>query len=272
MKAIRIFTAAIFLILAALTVLSFVRNLSLDRTPPVIACDAEILEISVNDGNDALCRGITASDSQDGDLTDRVFVEHTSGLIDSNTAKVTYAVFDSSDNVAKLTRYVRYTDYKKPKFEITKPLIYKMGEQITLLDRLTVTDVVDGDITNQLRLTMSYLSNSAAGRYPIMLQATNSLGDTAFLPVTVIVIGNSPRLPEITLTDYLVYIPTGSTFSAERYLWGIRDPGSTKQPELDKVDIDDSALNTDTPGVYEIVYSYSNGVLSCDTILTVVVE
>ncbi len=272
MKAIRIFSISIFLVLAGLTALTFTRYLAEDHTPPVITCDSEILAINVTDDETVLCQGITAWDNPDGDLTSQVFVEHTSGLIDANTAKVTYAVFDSSDNVAKLTRYVRYTDYKKPKFQITKPLIYKMGEQITLLDRLVVSDVVDGDITSQLRLTMSYLSNSAAGRYPIMLQATNSLGDTAFLPVTVIVVGNSPRLPEITLTDYLIYVPAGTKLLPRQYLDSVRDPGAAKQPGLEKVAVDVGMLDMETPGVYEIIYSYSNGVLGCETILTVVVE
>ena len=74
MKAIRIFSISIFLVLAGLTALTFTRYLAEDHTPPVITCDSEILAINVTDDETVLCQGITAWDNQDGDLTSQVFV------------------------------------------------------------------------------------------------------------------------------------------------------------------------------------------------------
>ena len=82
------------------------------------------------------------------------------------------------------------------------------GKTVTLLDRLTAYDQVDGDLTGSIRMTIQNLNIAAAGVYSITLQVTNSLGDTAVLPLSVIVQETS-KLPSITLQEYLVYLDQG---------------------------------------------------------------
>ena len=150
------------------------------KDPPTISCPSEILEVSAGDDETALLSGITASDPQDGDLTDQVIIGGISKLISKDTAKVTLLVFDSDDNMGSCIRYIRYTDYQRPQFAINQPLVYASTEEVTLLNRLSATDVVDGDITKRIRVsTLASTNNSEV--YDITIQVTNSVGDTAWL-------------------------------------------------------------------------------------------
>ena len=55
--------------------------------------------------------------------------------------------------MATCSRTVRYTDYEKPHFSLSQGLVYPVGGSVTLLDRLTATDVIDGDISDNIRVT-----------------------------------------------------------------------------------------------------------------------
>ena len=60
--------------------------------PPVISCPQGILEVSASDDESILLSGVTASDPQDGDLTNQVIIGGISKLISKDTAKVTLLV------------------------------------------------------------------------------------------------------------------------------------------------------------------------------------
>ena len=273
MKQVRSIVIALFVVMLALTVLSewYVRTRR-DDTPPTIRCDSEVLEVSVQADKAELCQGVTAQDDRDGDITDRVMVEHVSNLLSENTARITYVVFDSSDNAATCTRTIRYTDYQKPRFYLSQPLQYAVGDTITLLDRLTAVDALDGDITEKIRMTASNLSNALEGTYHVTVQVTNSLGDTTVLPLTILVVGGSGyRTPTIALTDYLVYLDAGSDFDPADYIQKITDPGAdARNVPKSEAEIR-SDVDPDTPGVYEVTYSYTGASKEAKTILTVVV-
>ena len=158
-----------------------------DDTPPVITADSDTVEVSVNDGEEKLLSGIKATDRQDGDLTASVTVSGISKLISENTAKVSYIVFDSDRRIGTYTRYVRYTDYRRPRFELKKPLSFSKSDDITLSGRLYAYDVIDGDISGSVKVSARDLTVSDNGVYSITVQVTNSLGDTSSvrLPVAI---------------------------------------------------------------------------------------
>lgn len=243
-----------------------------DNQPPTLTCPEGVLEVSVQAEPSALLQGLSAQDNRDGDITDKIMVEHISGLISENTARITYVVFDSSDNAAKCTRTVRYTDYQKPRFRLTAPLQYYVGDTITLQDRLSAVDELDGDISEKIRLTASNLSNTLAGTYHVTVQVTNSLGDTTVLPLTILVEGGSSlRTPSIQLSDYLVYLDAGSQFDPHQYLQKVTDPAApSRQGNLNQVEIL-SEVEPEVPGVYEVTYSYEGTSREGKVILTVVV-
>lgn len=274
MKLLRGIIIGLFAVLVALTGASeWYARTQVDRTPPTITCEDGVLEVSVRADRSELMQGVTARDDRDGDLTERIMVEHVSNLTGADTARITYVVFDSSDNAATCSRTIRYTDYQKPRFQLTAPLHYYVGDTITLLDRLTAVDVIDGDLQEKIRLTASNLTNTLAGTYHVTVQVTNSLGDTSVLPLTILVDSGSGYLvPEIRLTDYLVYLNAGSRFDPGSYVRSITDPSAgNKNVDRSQAEIF-SEVDPNTPGTYEVVYSYTgSGGREGKTILTVVV-
>ena len=85
------------------------------------------LHISVNDPPEALLQGLSAWDATDGDLTDRIMVASISHFLEPGTVNVHYVVFDAHNNSATTTRRVTYTDYKSPRFNLTKTPVYVRG-------------------------------------------------------------------------------------------------------------------------------------------------
>ena len=239
-------------------------------TPPVLTSDRELLTVSVKDAPETFFAGITATDKQDGDLTDKVQISGISKLVGNNTAKITYIVFDSRDNLATLTRRVQYTDYSLPRFSVTQPLIYYNYENIALLDRLSVQDVIDGDITDMVRVS-PLATTSEADTYLITCQVTNSMGDTASQILPVIQLSGSSSLsrPQVLLKDYLIYLQAGASFNAKSYLSSVK----TAEGNGSLADVTISGtVDTDTPGTYMVRYTYPDAGGYGIAILTVVVE
>lgn len=238
------------------------------KEPPVISCPSGVLEVSASDDESVLLTGVTASDAQDGDLTDQIIIGGISKLISKDTAKVTFMVFDSDDNMGKYVRYIRYTDYRRPQFDITAPLTFASTGEVSLLDRLKATDVVDGDISSQIRVsTLASTDNSEV--YDITIQVTNSVGDTAWLELPVLVQETDPLRPVIELSSYLVYLEPGSSFDPASYLSALTVSGTVE--DVSKAAIS-SNVDTQTVGTYRVMYTYSAGSSTGTAILTVVVQ
>lgn len=238
------------------------------KVPPVISCPDEVLEVSATDPLSVLLQGVTASDAQDGDLTNRVIVGGVSKLISGDTAKVTLLVFDSHDNMAKYTRHIRYTDYRRPRFTIRQPLVYSPTEEVSILERIGATDVMDGDLSNAIRIS-TLDASSDSSRYTITIQVTNSLGDTAALELPVLLLESDPLRPVVELSSYLVYLEKDQAFDPASLLSSVTLPYS--KADLTKADIE-SNVDTSTPGVYEVTYAYTFEGRMGIAIATVVVQ
>lgn len=235
---------------------------------PTISCPQGVLEVSAKDDETVLLTGVTAHDSQDGDLTDQVIIGGISKLISKDTAKVTLMVFDSDHNMGKVVRYIRYTDYQRPQFTITKPLVFSSAKEASLLDRLKATDVVDGDISSQIRVsTLADTDNSQVKN--ISVQVTNSMGDTAWLQLPVLIQETNPLRPVIDLSNYLVYLEVGDSFDPAAYLSGLTVAGVAMETTDVTVKSD---VDTTQIGTYRVEYSYSSDGFTGLAILTVAVQ
>ncbi len=270
MKALKISLIALFCVVTVLFASTTVYQRFIHPDdPPTITCADDVLEIRVKDGESALLTGVTATDPQDGDLTDRVRVAGVSKLISRDTAKVTYLVFDSDNNMGSYTRQVRYTDYERPHFEVNEPLLFSAEQDITPSALIRAVDVLDGDISGSLRISTLNLSNTT-GIYTIMVQVTNSLGDTARQELPVIVTGDLNARASVRLSTYLVYLEQGSDFDAASYLRTVTAPDG-KAAALSEVQIA-GEVDTATAGTYNVTYTYGSGDTAGTAILTVVIQ
>lgn len=236
-----------------------------DTVPPVITLDSDSITVSVEDGRDALLRGVTASDAKDGDLTGQIIVSGVSKLISNNTAKVSYMVFDMAGNMASATRYVVYSDYHRPRFMLTTPLVYSLGETVSITGRLQAQDAMDGDITSSIRVLSSDIISSTEGVYNLTLQVINSLGDTAQVTLPVTIRAEADGDSAVKLRRYLVYVGLGDNFEPRNYIESV-SAGSVSDVRID------SNVDTQSAGCYLVTYTVTSGGRSSSALMTVVVE
>ena len=276
LKYIRIILVTFFsLALLAAVGLYYYEATHTDSTPPVFQAATDLLEVSVTDPQEVLLEGLTAYDNVDGNVTGKIRVKSISSLINETDVRVDYIVFDEAANHAVYSRTVRYVDYVPPRFTLNRPMIFRMGETVNFRDSVKVTDLRDGDISNKLKLEETTVVNTTPGFYSATLSCTNNMGDTVYLPLSIQITDNSVSRPQITLTDYLIYVEQGSKVQFRKYLKRVtdplRDPDQVISPSL--VIVNSSNVDVDTPGVYEVYYYFTgaSGEIAY-VILTVIVE
>lgn len=258
------------LMLAAFVGTRLYDRMYVDRTAPVIECDSNVIQVSVKDRESALLRGVRAYDSKDGDLTSQVIVQSVTKLITSDTAKVTYMVFDSANNMASASRTVQYTDYEKPKLSMDDPLIFTVADTVTILDKIKAEDVLDGDISDNVRVISQNVSSNYEGVFSATVEVMNSLGDIEVLPLKVIINNTSALRPLVKLTEYITYVESGAEFDPYDYIQSVRDINGKS---VDKHEVmADESVDTDTPGNYEVCYTYTSGYQTFTVYLAVVVK
>ncbi len=257
MRAIKIITAVLLVLTAALFVGSgvYVRMSGLREGPVLQGC-AEPLEISIHAGEEVLLAGVTASDAQDGDLTENIIVGGVSALTGENGAKVRYMVFDSHGNMDSVTRELHYTDYRRPAIQVRAPLRYASVEDVKLLERVTAVDLVDGDLTDQVRVSTLWKTDRE-DVYSVTVMVTNSLGDTATVELPVIICPEG--VAGVELRRQVLYLDVGAEF----------DP-MAQIMSADSLIEARSEVDTSTPGCYWVWYFKGDGTVF--SILTVIVE
>ena len=267
MRRLHIIVLAALVLSAALLAASTVAGrLRQDDTLPEIRCSEEPLTVSVQAGSDSLLEGVTAWDEKDGDLTPELLVQRIQREEDSGRLTVTYAVADSDHHVTARSRTLIYSDYTPPRFTLSRELRYEQGATLLVRDRLGATDLLDGSISDRIKITATSLSTNYEGIYPLTVEVSNSLGDTASLTLDVEIRSRLAGEPIISLRTYLVYLGAGQELSALDYLASVTGGDETAV----YVTLPEGGLQ---PGVNKVRYSCTGytGVTG-STIFYVIVE
>ncbi len=260
-----------------LAVYQVIWNQAYDRDPPVITMDSDELTLSVSDPESDLLQGVTATDPQDGDVTGSLVVESVRGVVADQEFTVTYAAFDSAGNVVKAQRTVHYSDYVSPKFSLTGSLLLRSSSSLDIFSELQAEDVFDGNLTDRIKATLTGGGQqiSDPGDYTVEFRVTNSLGDTAYLEAPIRVVAAEDSNAEITLTDYLIYVPKGENLQPKEYLDTMKAGSETislgRYNADEFIDVD-SHVDTDTPGTYWVDYTVTYEDYTGQSRLIVVVE
>lgn len=243
-----------------------------DTRGPVIEVNNDKLRVSTKVTEEELLLAATAFDEKDGDVTDSLLIAELSRLSKNNTRTITFAAFDSKGNISEVKGQLSYTDYIPPRFSLSKPLIFEVGDSESILDFMTVQDCIDGDLTDRIKYETRQLGlGSSEGIYPIEFQVTNSAGATVYLPTEVEFYNPNLVKPEliplIHLNSYVVYRKTGEPFDARSYLEGVTynnvqysfregTDGENVEPVISRYDVEVATdLNIMLPGVYTVGYS-----------------
>ena len=253
---------------------------------PVIFYPEGVLEISVQDGEEALLQGVTAKDDKDGDVTGSILVEKLSGFDGENRREVTYAAFDSDGNVTKATREIVYTDYTPIRFQLNHSLRYRTGETINLSELVGASDSLDGDLSDKVKVKLeSGLSTRTSGVYRIQFSVTNSACDPRILDTELEVYDAAMNEAVVNLTTYLIYYEDGKpdyySYLDSVIVGGIHynfQNGKNIATGTDGSTLSRSSLqirsNVDpsTPGVYPVYLIYQDDAYQGMAQLMVVVE
>ena len=249
MKKIKIFVFILFFLLSGLYVFYIYRDRTeTDTVPPVISMESESISVKVDADDKELLKGVTAIDDRDGDVTDSVIIESISSLSDSNTRVVTYAAFDNGNNVSRMSRTIVYEDYSPPKFELSRSLVYRTIEYADVLSDISARDVLGNNLSGQIKLRYadSYTEiPNMEGIYTVKVSVTDSFGRESSLNLNVDVVktnGNIYNLPEIVLSDYLVYVDRGTPFDVSEYITDITVSGNSMPELIPNITIDTNLI------------------------------
>lgn len=265
MKILERVTVIVFVaVLAVFIGVNAYTRMAVDTTPPQISCGTDTIDISVSDPESVLLQGVTAKDDRDGDLTGSILIKGVTNLLSGNTARVSYVVFDSANNMATCQRTIRYTDYEKPRFALSQPLIYPEGGPVMVLDKLSAADSAGKDISDNISIVSQNIDIYTAGQYFLTAQVSNSQGDIESVTLPVIISSAKKQLVE--LKEYLVYLDQGAGFNSGSYVSSVKDSAGAAY-DLSHLSVE-GQVDTSVPGTYYVSYSFQ----TCTVILTVVVR
>lgn len=240
-----------------------------DYAAPTIECTEEIISVSVNDSEEKILSYVSAHDEKDGDLSDKIVIESISPFFDNNCAKVTFAVCDEDENVAKLEKDLTYYDYTKPEFRFNKQHVYYAGSaKIDLLSGVSASDSIDGDITSRIAIADSQIDVSQPGVYPVRYRVTTSKGVTTEIDINAYVYPT--RLTDtISLSSYLVYTDKDKKINPDDYVVSYpekyfedRSYSVGYKYSFDVID----EVDYSTPGIYYITYRLTRTARNSDEI------
>lgn len=246
-----------------------------DTTGPAITFPSDTLYTEVNTAEDMLLEDVKAFDEKDGDVSESLIIENISKFISPGKRIITYTAFDDSNNITKKERYLIYTDYISPRFSLSEPLSFNIGEYIDIIEYMKAEDCIDGDLSNNIRYEEEddYFGE-VEGEYGVKFWVTNSCGDTSYLPVKVVYhypsYDNQDKIPVINLEDYIVYLDEGSSFYPDRYPVGF-NLGKKEYSFLEKGTfiINGKTISKNMIKIYSNVNINNPGVYYADYTLTI---
>lgn len=236
-------------------------NVKAENTAPVIVAE----DRSIVQGTKFNYKeGVTATDNEDGPLTDKIeVVEETVKADVVGTYKVTYKVTDKNNTTTTKTITVTVTENKKPVItaEDKEVIQYRKLDE---LDGVTATDEEDGKV--EVKGKNSTVKLDTPGDYEITYQATDTYNQTTEKTIKVTVIKD--EAPVINAEDKT--ITQGTTFEPLKDVTAEdKEEGKIEKIEVVKNDVKEKEI-----GEYEVTYkavdSYKNE--TTKTITVTVVE
>lgn len=241
-----------------------------DVTPPVIHSEIDELHIDASGEDHDLTQGLTAYDNIDGDVTQEIIVGTISPFTEKGVSKIEYIVFDSSNNVARYERTVYFDNYESPKLALSKSLTYEVNEQITISDRLTATDILEGDISDKIRFSSTNLTTYEEGTYKLKIEVKNSYRDTVKYQVPINIVPYGCDKEYIKLSEYLIYTKVNEDINAAAFIKEITNRKGDNM-SYDQISIT-SEVDLTVPGTGQIRYElYDGNEVFYVTYLTVIV-
>ena len=155
MKIIRLCVLALLILTIAGSAANAVLNRNSGGEAPAIKSTEDKISVPCKYTGSDLLQGMTASDEEDGDLTDRIMIGNFSGFKSRGVADLNYMVYDSDGNNDACTREVQFRDYKPPKISFNSPCVFfaRAATSGDLMQNTRAYDMLDGDVTKRVKIT-----------------------------------------------------------------------------------------------------------------------
>ncbi len=239
-----------------------VSDFNITNNQPVI--NASNRTINLNSTFKVL-EGVSATDTEDGNLTSRI---KTTGTVDTSklgTYDITYTVTDNSNYSCSKTITVTVIGEANPTLEASNKEIVQFDE-FDPLEGVTAKDYDGTDLTNEITYEGEVDTNTV-GEYEITYSVTNSANKTATKTIIVKVIKNEE--PVITANDKTAYL--NREFNP---LEGVTATDKEDGDLTSKITVKTNTVNTEQEGEYSVTYEVSdnNNQKTTKTITVTVVE
>ena len=237
------------------------RNAKAENTAPIITASNKTIVQGTKFDYKA---GVTATDNEDGPLTDKIEVVEETVKIDTvGSYQVTYRVTDKNNVTTTKTITVTVTENQKPVINAEDKEVIQYRE-LNELDGVSATDEEDGKV--EVKVKNSTVKLDTPGDYEITYQATDTYNQTTEKTIKITVIKD--EAPVINAEDKT--ITQGTKFEALKDVTAEdKEEGKIKEIEVVKNDVKEKEI-----GKYEVTYkavdSYKNE--TTKTITVTVVE
>lgn len=172
------------------------------------APELELKDASIKEGEDLDLKSlvVSATDKEDGDLTDKLEISDNGGFDNTKegTYTITFKVADSkgitTTKTATVTVRKEWTAVNAAPSLTVKDATIKEGEDLDLKTLImSATDAEDGDLTNKVEITDNGgFDNTKDGKYTVTYKVTDSQGASTTKTATVTVLApEKPAQPSV---------------------------------------------------------------------------
>ncbi|MBQ6477698.1 MAG: DUF5011 domain-containing protein [Bacilli bacterium] len=214
-----------------------------NNNPPTITASNKSI---VQGTNINLLDNVSATDPEDGNITNKIEV---SGSVDKDkvgTYEITYSVTDSGNITTTKKITITVTENKKPTIEATDKEITVNTIFMPLKD-IKATDPEDGDITNNIEITDNNVDFTKLGEYTVTYKVKDSYNQEVSKTITITVVKD--RDPVINASNKTITLNT--TFKP-------LDNVSATDPEdgdlTKNIEVLENTVDTTKIGTYKVVY------------------
>ncbi|WP_099221764.1 immunoglobulin-like domain-containing protein [Listeria costaricensis] len=218
---------------------------SSNAAPQVTANDKTI---HVKEGLD-LATLATATDKEDGNLTDSIVITGTVNNQVPGDYPITYTVTDSGGKTTSQTITVHVIN-DAPVIEAENQTI-KTGTTFNPLDYATATDTEDGDSTSKITVKENTVDTTTPGEYKVVYEVIDDTGAVATKEIKVTVIQGN-EAPVITAEDKTIHVKESITLKDLATALDVEDGDLTSDIQIS------GTVDNLVPGDYPITYTVTD--------------